>query len=53
MFVYLSRQIPALEARDILVTMEGSGFAYSGTNTPQAQKRFKELQELISSGVKI
>lgn len=51
--MYLSRQIPALEARDILVTMEGTAFGQGGANTPQSKKRFNELQELISSGVHI
>ena len=53
LFVYLSRQIPALEARDIFVTMEGSAFAQGGTNNSQSKKRFNELQNLISSGVHI
>jgi hypothetical protein len=53
LFVYLSRQIPALEARDIFVAMEGCTYGYSGASTPQLKQRFTQLQDLLNCGVKI
>ena len=50
-FVYLSKQIPALEAKSILMGTEANIFG-QGTNTPQAKKRFNELQKLVQHGVK-
>ena len=50
-FYYLSQQIPAMEAKDVLVVMEGNAMS-EGTYTPQIKKRFAELQKLATYGVK-
>jgi len=50
-FVYLSQQIPALEAKEILIHTEGTVFG-QGASSPQAKKRLKQLQELVQYGVK-
>jgi hypothetical protein len=50
-FYYLSQQIPALEAKDVFVVMEGSAFA-QGMSTPQTKKRLNDLQNLATYGVK-
>jgi hypothetical protein len=49
-FVYLSQQIPALEAKSVFTIMEGSGLAQTG-DSPKIKKRFKELQNLVTNGV--
>jgi len=49
-FMFLSEQIPSLEARITLMVSEGSSFAYSGTSTPNAKKRFKQLHSLALTG---
>lgn len=49
-FVYLSQQIPALEAKSVFVTMEGSALAQGGDG-PKLKKRLKELQNLVTYGV--
>ena len=49
-FYYLSQQIPALEAKDIFVVVEGTALSH-GTSTPQIKKRFNELQKLATYGV--
>lgn len=50
-FVYLSKQIPALEANEILKNTEGMAFG-QGVSSPQAKKRMKQLQDLVQYGVK-
>lgn len=50
-FVYLAKQIPALEAKEILINTEGTVFG-QGASSPQAKKRLKQLQDLIQYGVK-
>jgi hypothetical protein len=52
LFVYLSKQIPALEAKTILMGMEGSMYGSSGVSSPPAKKRYKQLQNLAQYGVK-
>lgn len=49
-FVYLSQQIPALEAKSVFVTMEGSVLA-QGADDHKIKKRLRELQNLVTYGV--
>jgi hypothetical protein len=49
--VYLSKQIPALEAKNIFIVLEGTALS-QGTNTPASKKRLQQLRELVTYGVK-
>jgi hypothetical protein len=49
-FVHLSKQIPALEAKAVFTTMEGTGLSQSG-DSPKIKQRFRELQKLVTYGV--
>ena len=48
--MYLSQQIPALEAKSVFVNMEGSALAQGGDG-PKIKKRLNELQKLVTYGV--
>lgn len=45
------RQIPAIEAKNILVAVEGTLHG-SGESTPESKKRLQTLQRLAREGVK-
>ncbi len=51
-FYYLSKQIPALEASDVFVVMEGNGLAM-GADHPTSKKRLRQLQTFATYGIKL